>query len=65
MGITDNNSIKQILEDYTWHHLDDLNYLGESTMQLVVKGIHKTTCTHMGSSKQIRTIIETTKKYLK
>lgn len=52
MGLDD------IPEGYTWHHLDDLNENLESTMQLVESKVHKKTCPHLGSVKQIETILK-------
>lgn len=52
MGITDKKIMKQILKDYTWHHLDDLTEELVCTMQLVLKEAHEATYTHFGSAGQ-------------
>ncbi|AWM13598.1 hypothetical protein DI487_06795 [Flavobacterium sediminis] len=63
MGITDKKTMKVILKDYTWHHLDDLNSELECTMQLVLREAHEATYGHFGSAGQAQKSIPL-KKYL-
>lgn len=63
MGITDKKAMKAILEDYTWHHIDDLTAELECTMQLVLREAHEATYTHFGSAGQAQKSIPL-KKYL-
>ncbi|WP_297429662.1 HNH endonuclease [Clostridium sp.] len=48
---------KKILEDYTWHHVDDYDEAtGKCTMQLVQKDAHVATYPHKGSCAQYDSI---------
>ncbi len=58
MGITDNKLINSILEDYTWHHLDDLDENLGCTMQLVLREAHEATYTHFGSASQFQNLLK-------
>jgi len=51
MGITDENVMKDILknQEYTWHHLDDLDENLKSTFQLIQRDAHEATYSHIGS----------------
>ena len=51
------NERKKILEDYTWHHVDDYDEAtGKCTMQLVEKKAHEATYPHRGSCAQYDSI---------
>ncbi|WP_299519825.1 HNH endonuclease [Winogradskyella sp.] len=52
IGVTNKKTRDSILEDYTWHHLDDLDENLGCTMQLVLREAHEATYTHFGSAGQ-------------
>lgn len=58
LDITDKVRQKEILKDYVWHHLDDLNAgTMKGTLQLVRRDAHEACITHLGSGKQFQDLI--------
>ncbi len=57
MGLTDKNVMDEILEKYTWHHMDDMDENLKCTMQLVETSAHKGISLHVGAVRQFEKLI--------